>query len=196
MRRVGVLALQGDFEEHIATLNSLGADARAVRLPQDLAAVGGLIIPGGESTTIGLIASEYDLINAIRERAAGGMPVWGTCAGMILMAKKITRSRRGGQPVLGVMDITVQRNAFGRQVDSFTADVLMAGLGDDPFHCVFIRAPLIESVGPAVHVLARLPETGEIIAAQEGRFLVTSFHPELTGDARVHSYFLSIDERS
>ncbi len=195
MRRVGVLALQGDFEEHIAMLRGLGADAREVRLPEDLAVVGGLIIPGGESTTIGLLAQEYALIEAIRERAAGGMPVWGTCAGMILMAKRITRSRRGGQPVLGLMDITVQRNAFGRQVDSFEADVPIAGLGDDPFRCVFIRAPLIESVGPSVRVLARLPDTGEIIAAQEGRLLVTSFHPELTGDARLHGYFMSLDGR-
>lgn len=177
-------------------LHGLGADARAVRLPEELATVGGLIIPGGESTTIGLIAEHYALLDAIRERAHSGMPVWGTCAGMILLAKTITRSRRGGQPVLGLMDITVQRNAFGRQVDSFEADVQMAGLDEVPFHCVFIRAPLIESVGAGVRVLARLPETGEIIAAQEGRLLVTSFHPELTSDARVHEYFLSLDERA
>lgn len=196
MRRVGVLALQGAFDEHITMLRGLGADARAVRLPHDLATVGGLIIPGGESTTIGLLAERFALLDAIRERAASGMPVWGTCAGMILLAKKVTRSRRGGQPTLGLMDITVQRNAFGRQVDSFEADVVMAGLGEEPFRCVFIRAPLIEAVGAAVRVLARLPGTGEIVAAQEGRLLATSFHPELTSDGRVHEYFLSLDERA
>jgi pyridoxal 5'-phosphate synthase pdxT subunit len=122
------------------------------------------------------------------------MPVWGTCAGMIVLAKTITRSMRGGQPLLGLMDITVQRNAFGRQVDSFEADVPMPALGAEPFHCVFIRAPRIEAVGLGVEVLGKLAETGEIIAAQQGRLLATSFHPELTRDTRVHRYFLSLDE--
>jgi pyridoxal 5'-phosphate synthase pdxT subunit len=194
MQRVGVLALQGDFQEHIELLNCLGVEARAIRLPREMDGVGGLIIPGGESTTIGMIAAAYGLVDTIRERAAGGMPVWGTCAGMIVLAKTITRSMRGGQPLLGLMDITVQRNAFGRQVDSFEADVPMPALGAEPFHCVFIRAPRIEAVGPGVEVLGKLAETGEIIAAQQGRLLVTSFHPELTSDTRVHRYFLSLDE--
>ena len=196
MQRVGVLALQGDFQEHIEMLRGLGVEAYEIRLPQELNAVGGLIVPGGESTTIGKIAVEYGLVDAIRERVAAGMPVWGTCAGMIVLAKKITRSMRGGQPLLGLMDITVQRNAFGRQVDSFVADVPIAALGDEPFRCVFIRAPLIEAVGPAVQVLGRLPETGEVVAAQQGRLLATSFHPELTNDTRVHRYFLCLDQSS
>lgn len=192
MQCVGVLALQGDFREHIEMLRSLGADAREIRLPDELKQVQGLIIPGGESTTIGKIAVEYGLLDAIRECVAGGMPVWGTCAGMIVLAKKISRSMRGGQPLLGLMDITVQRNAFGRQVDSFEADVSITVLGAAPFHCVFIRAPMIEAVGPDVRVLGRLAETGEIVAAQQGRLLATSFHPELTGDLRVHRYFLTL----
>ncbi len=193
MQSVGVLALQGDFREHIEMLRSLGADALEVRLPDDLQQVEGLIIPGGESTTIGLIATEYGLMDAIRQRVAGGMPVWGTCAGMIFLARTITHSRRGGQPLLGVMNITVQRNAFGRQVDSFEADVPIAGVDGEPFHCVFIRAPLIESVGAEVTVLGKLADTGEVVAAQQGRLLATSFHPELTGDTRVHRYFLTLD---
>jgi len=196
MQRVGVLALQGDFQEHIEMLRGLGVEAHEIRLPQELNAVGGLIVPGGESTTIGKIAVEYGLVDAIRERVAAGMPVWGTCAGMIVLAKKITRSMRGGQPLLGLMDITVQRNAFGRQVDSFVADVPIAALGDEPFRCVFIRAPLIEAVGPAVRVLGRLAETAEIVAAQQGCLLATSFHPELTNDTRLHRYFLSLDQNS
>ena len=196
MQLVGVLALQGDFQEHIEMLRSMGVEAREIRLPQELEDVGGLIIPGGESTTIGMIAAAYGLLGAIRERAAAGMSVWGTCAGMIVLAKKITRSMRGGQPLLALMDITVQRNAFGRQVDSFEADVPMPVLGAKPFPCVFIRAPLMEAVGPDVQVLGRLAETGEIIAARQGRLLATSFHPELTGDTRVHRYFLSLDETS
>jgi 5'-phosphate synthase pdxT subunit len=193
MQRVGVLALQGDFQEHIEMLRSLGVEAREVRLPEDLEGIDGLIIPGGESTTIGKIAATYNLIDGIRGMVAAGKPVWGTCAGMIVMARNITRSMRGGQPLLGVMDITVQRNAFGRQVDSFEVDVPIAVLGDKPFHCVFIRAPLIESVGPGVEVLARLADTGEIVAAQQGHLLATSFHPELTHDTRMHRYFLSLD---
>jgi len=196
MQCVGVLALQGDFREHIEMLHSLGADARAIRLPDELKQVQGLIIPGGESTTIGKIAAEYGLLDAIQKRVVGGMPVWGTCAGMIVLAKKISRSMRGGQPLLGLMDITVQRNAFGRQVDSFEADVPITVLGAAPFHCVFIRAPMIEAVGPDVNVLGRLAETGEIVAAQQGHLLATSFHPELTGDLRVHRYFLTLDGSS
>jgi pyridoxal 5'-phosphate synthase pdxT subunit len=195
MKRVGVLAVQGDFQEHIELLHRLGVDAREIRLPQQLEGVGGLIIPGGESTTIGMVSAAYGLLGAIRERAAAGMPIWGTCAGMIVLAKTITRSMRGGQPLLALMDITVQRNAFGRQVDSFEADVPIPVLGAKPFPCVFIRAPLIEAVGTDVQVLGRLADTGEIVAAQQGRLLATSFHPELTTDPRVHRYFLSLDQR-
>jgi 5'-phosphate synthase pdxT subunit len=192
MRSVGVLALQGDFEEHIEVIRRLGVEVRQVRLPRDLDGVGGLIIPGGESTTIGMMAAAYGLVDAIREFATAGKPIWGTCAGMIVLARSITRSRRGGQPLLGLMDITVQRNAFGRQVDSFEADIAMPVLGAQPFHCVFIRAPLIESVGPGVAILGRAPN-GEIVAAQQGRLLATSFHPELTDDGRVHRYFMGLD---
>ncbi len=196
MQCVGVLALQGDFREHIEIVRSLGVEAREIRLPEELDAVGGLIIPGGESTSIGKIAVAYRLVDAIRAMAQAGKPVWGTCAGMILLAKTITHSMRGGQPLLALMDITAQRNALCRQVDSFEADVPMPVLGDAPFHCVFIRAPLIEAVGTNVQVLGRLPGSGEIVAAQQGNLLATSFHPELTADARVHRYFLSLDERA
>jgi 5'-phosphate synthase pdxT subunit len=192
MRSVGVLALQGDFEEHIDVLRRLDVAGRAVRLPRDLDGVDSLIIPGGESTTIGKIADAYDMTQAIRSMVAAGRPVWGTCAGMIVMAKTITGSARGGQSLLGIMDITVQRNAFGRQVDSFEERVPVAVLGVPPFPCVFIRAPKIEAVGPGVQVLATLADTGEVVAAQEGRLLVTSFHPELTSDTRMHQYFLSL----
>ena len=192
MRSVGVLALQGDFQEHIDMLQRLDVVGRAVRLPRDLEGVDSLIIPGGESTTIGKIADAYDLTEAIRAMAAAGRPVWGTCAGMIVMAKSITHSARGGQPVLGIMDIIVQRNAFGRQVDSFEELVPVSALGGMPFPCVFIRAPKIEAVGPGVQVLATLVDTGEAIAAQQGRLLVTSFHPELTDDTRMHQYFLNL----
>lgn len=194
MKRVGVLALQGDFREHIEMLRLIGAEAREVRLPRELEHIEGLIIPGGESTTIGKIAAEYDLLDGIKRMILADKPVWGTCAGMIVMAQRITRAMRGGQPLLGVMDITVQRNAFGRQVDSFEADVAMAVLGTQPFRCVFIRAPSIESVGAGVEALGMLPDTGEIVAARQGRMLATSFHPELTTDTRLHRYFLTLDE--
>lgn len=192
MRRVGVLALQGDFLEHVEVLRRLGAEAAEVRLPRDLEGVEGLIIPGGESTSIGKIAVAYGLVDAVRGMIEAGKPVWGTCAGMILMAKTISGAMRGGQPLLSVMDIVVQRNAFGRQVNSFEQDVPISGLPGGPFRCVFIRAPKIESVAYSVRVLARLPDTGEIVAAQQGRLLATSFHPELTPDTRVHEYFLSL----
>jgi pyridoxal 5'-phosphate synthase pdxT subunit len=193
MQRVGVLALQGDFLEHIDMLKSLGVESREIRLPDELSDVEGLIIPGGESTTIGKIAHSYGLVEAIRRHVEAGKPVWGTCAGMIVMAANISGSMRGGQPLLAVMDITVQRNAFGRQVDSFEEDVDIPVLGSQPFPCVFIRAPKIESVGEGVQVLATLPSDGEIVAARQRRMLVTSFHPELTGDTRLHRYFLSLD---
>ena len=185
--KIGVLALQGAFREHVQMLRSLGQEACEVRLPEELQNVDGLIIPGGESTTIGKIARAYGLIEPIRAFAQSGKPVWGTCAGMILLAKQI-----GPEPAhVGVMDVTVQRNAFGRQVDSFEADLAVPALDDgEPFHAVFIRAPLIESVGPQVEVLARLTNS-TIVAARQGNLLVTSFHPELTNDPRFHRLFLA-----
>ena len=196
MTRVGVLALQGAFIEHISMLRRLGVDAVEVRLPEELAGLDGLIIPGGESTTIGKLAVQYGLVEPIRTMAKDGKPVWGTCAGMILLARDIGS---GGHPPLSLMDITVQRNAFGRQVDSFEVDLDVPALDavSEPgekgraFHSVFIRAPLIQAVGPDVKVLARL-EDGTIIAAQQGKLLATSFHPELTPDSRFHRYFLSL----
>lgn len=191
MRRVGVLALQGAFIEHSAILRALGVEAVEVRLPGEMAGLDGLVIPGGESTTIGKLAVAYGLVEPIRQLAAAGRPIWGTCAGMILMARDI-----GGhdQPLLGLMDITVQRNAFGRQVDSFVEDLKVPALGPDggPFPGVFIRAPLIERAGPGVEVLARLPE-GAIVAARQGSLLVTSFHPELAQDYRFHRFFLALE---
>ncbi len=188
MVRVGVLALQGAFLEHVQMLARLGADVCEVRLPADLAQVDALVIPGGESTTIGKLMVRFGLDTPIRERAWKGMPVWGTCAGMILLAKDI-----GGlqQPLLGLMDVAVERNAFGRQVDSFEAALDVPALGAAPFPAVFIRAPLIRSVGDGVDVVGRL-EDGRIVAAREGNLLATSFHPELTGDDRLHRYFLSL----
>ncbi len=194
--KIGVLALQGDFAEHLAMLRRIGADAVEVRLPRELEGLAGLIIPGGESTTIGKLAVTFGLLEPLRAFAQA-RPVWGTCAGAIFLS----RDARRDQPLLGVMDITVARNAFGRQVDSFEIDLdvpalLHAGNGRPrPFHAVFIRAPLIESVGPEVEVLARLPEgqaSGRIVAARQGLRLATSFHPELTGDDRFHRYFLSL----
>ena len=188
--KIGVLALQGDFAEHAAMLKRLGAEAVEVRLPRDLAGLGGLIIPGGESTTIGKLAVMYGLMEPLREFAQTH-PVWGTCAGAIFLSKDVRRE----QPLLGLMDITVARNAFGRQVDSFETGLIVPALSEPerPFHAVFIRAPLIENVGPDVQILAVLPD-GRIIAAQQGHLLATSFHPELTGDERFHRYFLRLSE--
>jgi 5'-phosphate synthase pdxT subunit len=192
---VGVLALQGDFTEHITVLERLGVETREIRLPAELAGVDGLIIPGGESTTIGKLARDYELIEPLKAFGAE-KPIWGTCAGAIFLSKDATRTKQG-QPLLGLMDITIQRNAFGRQVDSFetTLDVpALAALDPDnpPFDAVFIRAPLIESVdAPDVEVLARVDDD-VIVAAQQGNLLVTSFHPELNQDDRFHQYFLSL----
>ncbi len=191
--KIGVLALQGDFAEHIVTLKRLGAEGVEVRLPKDLDGLDGLIIPGGESTTIGKLAVLYDLMEPLRQFAQS-RPVWGTCAGAIFLSKDARRN----QPLLSVMDITVARNAFGRQVDSFEIDLDVPALtrtngtqAPHPFHAVFIRAPLIESVGPGVDVLAKLPD-GRIVAARQKNLLATSFHPELTRDDRFHRYFLSL----
>jgi 5'-phosphate synthase pdxT subunit len=184
---IGVLALQGDFAEHVAMLASLGVATVEVRLPAHLAAIDALIIPGGESTTILRLLDIYDLREPIRRLGAQGLPIWGTCAGAIVLAKHATDLDR---PNLALMDIDVRRNAFGRQVDSFEADLDVAGM-DAPFHAVFIRAPLIERTGPGVELLAKLPD-GTVVAAREGRLLATSFHPELTGDARFHRLFADL----
>ena len=182
---VGVLALQGDFREHIAMLESIGSNAIEVRTPEDLALCDALVVPGGESTTIGKLATRYGLIEPIRQRCATGMPVLGTCAGMIFLASSTTE---GFQPQLGVLDAVVERNAFGRQVDSFEADLEVVGL-DAPMHAVFIRAPWMDKVGAEVEVLASVSEPGAAVhpvLVRQGRILASSFHPELTGDTRLH----------
>jgi 5'-phosphate synthase pdxT subunit len=189
--KIGVLALQGDFAEHITMLQRLGVEVNQVRLPGQLDDLDGLIIPGGESTTIGKLAVEFELIEPLR-RFGKEKAIWGTCAGAIFLS---TDARRQ-QPLLGLMDITVERNAFGRQVESFEIDLEVPALQkidpeNHPYHAIFIRAPLIESVQGAAQTLATLPD-GRIIAAQEGHWLATSFHPELTGDDRFHRYFLSM----
>jgi 5'-phosphate synthase pdxT subunit len=188
---VGVLALQGAFVEHEAMLRGLGVATTQVRLPAQLEQVDRLIIPGGESTAIGKLLVTYNLLEPLRERGRAGMSIWGTCAGMILLAKDITEGRAAGQPALGLMDITARRNAFGRQLDSFEADLDVPALGEQPFHAVFIRAPQIDRAGPAVEVLSRL-EDGRIVAAREGHYLATAFHPELTHDDRFHRLFLEL----
>jgi len=186
--RAGVLGLQGDFAEHLARLREMGVEAVDVRRPEQLDAIEALIVPGGESTTIGKLAAQYGIIPSLQRRVAEGMPVWGTCAGAIFMAKEVPRHPH---PLAGLMDITVDRNAFGRQVDSFERDLQIDELGPLPFHAVFIRAPRIARVGEGVKVLASL-EDGTVVAAQEGRLMATSFHPELTKDQRLHRHFLSL----
>ncbi len=181
---VGVLALQGDFLEHKGMLRGLGAQPVEVRLPGQLDGLDALIIPGGESTTIGKLAVSYGLLEPLREFARQ-KPVWGTCAGMIMLARDIGRD----QSLLGLMNITVNRNAFGRQVDSFETDLDVPALGPEPFRALFIRAPLVTAVGDGVEVLARL-DGSSIVAVRQGHWLATAFHPELTGDSRFHRYFL------
>lgn len=188
---VGILALQGDFREHEETIRRIGAPTLQVRQPKHLEQVDRLIIPGGESTTIGKLLVLYNLLGPIRARAREGMPLWGTCAGAILMAKHIAEGRPEGQPSLSLMDITARRNAFGRQLDSFEVDLDIPALGDEPLHTVFIRAPILEAPSASVSVLAKLDEA-RIVAAQQGRLLATCFHPELTGDDRFHRYFLEL----
>ena len=189
--KIGVLALQGDFAEHIAMLKRLKVEASEVRLPQHLKGLDGLIIPGGESTTIGKLANDFGLIEPLREFGQRHA-IWGTCAGAIFLSKDISRD----QPLLGLMDIKVERNAFGRQVDSFETDLDVPELKQatgtkNPYHAVFIRAPLIESISGDAKSLAALAD-GRIVAAQQGHFLATAFHPELTNDTRFHEYFLSL----
>ncbi len=183
---IGVLALQGGFEAHASVLQALGATPKRVRTPDDLVGIDGLIIPGGESTTIGKLLEEFALIEPLRRLLDGGLPVYGTCAGTILLARDI-----GGldQPLLATMDLTVERNAFGRQLQSFETDLHVGPLGAAPFRAIFIRAPAIRAVGPGVEPLATLPN-GTIVAARQGSLLVTCFHPELTEDDRFHRYFL------
>lgn len=193
--KVGVLALQGDFAEHLAFLHRLGADGVEVRLPSHLDDIEALIIPGGESTTIGKLAHAFDLLDSLRIFGQT-RPIWGTCAGAIFLSKDTLED----QHLLGLMDITVERNAFGRQADSFESEIPVSCLEnpESPFPAIFIRAPLIARVGPEVDILARLPnnnDDGIIIAAKQGHFLATSFHPELTGDDRFHRYFLSLKKR-
>lgn len=187
---VGVLALQGDVIEHVRVLQGLGAQATEVRVPSHLERVDGLIIPGGESTTIGTLLARYGLDRAIPARVQEGLCVYGTCAGMILLARTV----RGGEPpLLRLMDITVLRNAYGRQVDSFEADLDVPVLGPPPVRAVFIRAPIIEEIGSAVDVLASLD--GQPVLVRQGGLLASSFHPELSPDERVHRYFLEMISR-
>ncbi len=185
--RIGVLALQGDFAEHMATLRRLGAEGVEVRLPKDLDGIEGLIIPGGESTTLGIVGMRYGMFDAIRKCIETGTPVFGTCAGAIVLAKTILES---DQPRIGVLDIVVNRNAYGRQKDSFEANIAVPKFGDPPVRAVFIRAPIIESVGSGVEVLAELD--GKPVLVQQGHLLATTFHPELTDERRIHEYFLRL----
>jgi 5'-phosphate synthase pdxT subunit len=185
--KIGVLAIQGDFAEHIAMLKRLGVETSEVRLPAHLAGLDGLIMPGGESTTIGKLAVDFGLLEPLREFGRTHA-IWGTCAGAIFLSKDARRN----QPLLELMDITVRRNAFGRQVDSFEADLAIPELGEGgPYHAIFIRAPIIEAVQGSAKVLSTLSD-GRIVAAQQGNLLATSFHPELTGDVRFHEYFLTV----
>jgi pyridoxal 5'-phosphate synthase pdxT subunit len=186
--RVGVLALQGDVREHLTALTALGVEAVAVRRPAELESVDGLVLPGGESTTMVKLARIFDLLEPLRARIKGGMPAFGTCAGMILLADRIVDGAED-QETLGGLDITVRRNAFGRQIDSFEEDLEVRGL-DDTVPAVFIRAPWVEEVGPGVEVLASA--AGHPVAVRQGRLLATSFHPEVGGDGRLHRLFLDL----
>ncbi|MDI6871366.1 MAG: pyridoxal 5'-phosphate synthase glutaminase subunit PdxT [Bacillota bacterium] len=185
--RIGVLDLQGAVREHLNMLRSLGCEAVPVKKAADLEGLEALVLPGGESTTLGKLMARYGLLDAVKRQAAAGMPIYGTCAGLILLAKDIPGS---DQPRLGLMDIRVKRNAYGRQVDSFETDLAIPAVGEEPFRAVFIRAPYIESVGPGVEVLAE--HDGHAVMARQGRFLVSAFHPELTDDTRLHAYFLEM----
>ena len=186
---VGVLALQGDFREHLAVIQRLGMDGREVRLPNDLDGIDALILPGGESTTIGKLAARFDLIEPLQRVIRGGLPTYGTCAGLIFASATVTE---GNQPLLGILDVVVQRNAFGRQNESFEADIDIVGL-ESPFHAVFIRAPWVEKVGSGVEVLASVGE--HPVMVRQDRVIATSFHPELTSDDRIHQMLLDMIER-
>ena len=185
-RRIGILAVQGDVREHARALLEIGAEPVEVRLPRDLVGLDGLILPGGESTAMRNLIDRYGLREPIVALARGGAPLYGTCAGMILLADRIAD---GDEPVLRLLDVTVQRNAYGRQLDSFEAEIPIPALGGEPMHGVFIRAPIVSELGPEVEVLARDPD-GRPIAVRQGRVLATAFHPELTPDRRLHRLFL------
>jgi 5'-phosphate synthase pdxT subunit len=186
---IGVLAVQGDVREHVRVLTELGAHAYGIRRPTELDRLDGLVIPGGESTTMDKLVRAFDLYDPLRRLIAEGLPVYGSCAGMIMLADRIVEPRPG-QQTLGGLDVTVRRNAFGRQVDSFEEDLDFAGLDDGPLRAVFIRAPWVEEAGDGVEVLARA--AGRIVAVRQGPLLATSFHPEVTGDTRVHELFVDI----
>jgi pyridoxal 5'-phosphate synthase pdxT subunit len=188
---VGVLALQGDVPEHVRALRDSGAEPATVRRPEELDRVDGLIIPGGESTTMWKLIDTFGLAEQLRKRIAGGMPVFGSCAGLIMLADRLP-DPASGQQTLGGIDMTVRRNAFGRQVDSFERDLEIAGLAGPAYQAVFIRAPWVEDVGPEVEVLATDPGTSRIVAVRQGRALATSFHPELTPDWRIHKMFVDM----
>ena len=185
---VGVLALQGDFREHIAVVRSLGAEAVPIRRPEELERIGGLIIPGGESSVMDKLSRLFDLAEPLKAAIAGGLPVYGTCAGLIMIADRL-EDAIPGQQSLGGLDVVVRRNAFGSQLDSFETDIDIPVLGEPPVHAVFIRAPIVESVGDGVTVLGTISD-GRIVAVEQGNLLGTSFHPEMTGDTRFHEYFL------
>ena len=191
MTRIGVLALQGDFAEHIGIFQRLGIAAQEVRHPQELAGLDGLVIPGGESTTVARLISEFALLEPLRERAQNGFPIWGTCAGMIVLAQRASELE---WPTLDALAIAVRRNAFGRQVDSFETDLAVPALGQQAFHAVFIRAPIVEEVDDGVEVLAKL-ENGKAVAVRQANALATAFHPELTEDDRFHRYFIDMVRR-
>lgn len=188
MAPIGVLAIQGDFLEHRKMLDSISIESREVRTPKELDDLDGLIIPGGESTTIVQLIDIYDMRNTLVEKVHQGLPIWGTCAGMIVLAKSLKDTRP--EP-LGLMDIEVSRNAFGRQIDSFETDLNISGIDGPPMHAIFIRAPLITKVGKEVEILAEVSE-GKPVAVRQGKILATSFHPELTEDSRMHSMFANI----
>ena len=191
---VGVLALQGDVREHVAALQRCGADPVLVRRPAELAAVDALVLPGGESTAISKLLEVFELLEPLRARLRDGMPAYGSCAGMILLASEVLDTRPDARHLSGI-DMTVRRNAFGRQVDSFETDLDFAGLDDGPVRAVFIRAPWVERVGDGVQVLATVPSgpsAGRVVAVRQGHVLATSFHPEVTGDLRVHRMFVGM----
>ena len=193
---IGVLALQGDVREHLAALDDSGADAVGIRRPEELDKVDGIVIPGGESTTMSRLLQVFELLEPLRERLRGGLPAYGSCAGMILLASEVLDTRPDAEH-LGAIDMTVRRNAFGRQVDSFESDLEFEGIIGEPIRAVFIRAPWVERVGPGVEVLAQVPAAageaaGRIVAVRQGSVIATSFHPEVTGDRRVHEMFVDL----
>jgi pyridoxal 5'-phosphate synthase pdxT subunit len=188
-QKVGVLALQGDFREHLAVLRGLGADAVPVRRPAELDEIGGLVIPGGESSVMDKLSRTFGLAEPLRAAIADGLPVYGTCAGLIMLADRILDGI-AGQQSLGGLDVSVRRNAFGSQLDSFETDLDIPAVGEEPMHAVFIRAPIVEEVGPSATALAQVAD-GRVVAVEQGNLLGTSFHPEITGDTRFHEYFLS-----